>query len=252
MGTVYRAGRIALIGALTGASVAACGTAAPTASFQTKQVVALGGYGWATGAQALSSSVASAISEIQPVTTNIVGTSPWLGFPGPGALAAGLASPWPTFAGNIGTAGVMNGQMGYLLGLGPLGVPLAPPPLLVGAGITGLASPAGILGWGGLPFVGAWNNLAPGLGAAGFGAPIGPPVGGVPPIGDVPPYPGAGGVPAIGGAGMNGMPGGMGQMPVQNGHMPQSGQQQQMIQQQGMAPSGQGQMNPGSAAPQTM
>jgi hypothetical protein len=160
MGTVNRAGRLAFVSILVGASVAACGAPTPTSSFQTKQLVSLGGWGWGAGADVLSASVAAAVSEIQPVTTNIVGTSPWLGFPGPGSLASGLASPWPTFAGNIGTAAMLNGQMGYILGLDTLGVPLAST-ALVGLNAIGLSSPAGILGYGGMPFVGPWNNLPP-------------------------------------------------------------------------------------------
>jgi hypothetical protein len=181
MGTVNRVGRLALVSILAGAALAACGSPAPTSSFQTKQIVPLAGWGWAEGALALNASVAAAISEIQPVTTNIVGTSPWLGFPGPAAFAAGLASPWPTFAGNIGTASVLNAQMGYILGLGPLGVPLADASL-IGVNAYGLAAPAGLLGYAGLPFINPLPVGAP----VGAGMPIGagmPPVAGMPPAG---------------------------------------------------------------------
>jgi hypothetical protein len=203
MGKVNRAGRLALVSILAGAAVAACGAPAPTSSFQTKQIVGLGGWGWAAGADALSASVAASVSEIQPVTTNIVGTAPWLGFPGTGALASGLASPWPTFAGNIGTASILNGQMGYILGLGPLGVPAAGLSL-IGVNALGLASPAGILGYAGLPFVGP-----AGYGGAGYlGAP----------------YAGAGYPGMVGGIAAGMMPG------MQQGMMPGMAGQQQIVQ----------------------
>lgn len=229
MGTVNRAGRLALVSVLMGAAVAACGAPAPTGSFQTKQLVGLGGYGWAVGADALSAEVSAAISEIQPVTTNIVGTAPWLGFPGPGALAAGLASPWPTFAGNIGTASMMNAQMGYILGLGPLGVPVGAFNL-VGINALGLASPAGIFGYAGLPFVGPVGNVPPvtPTAAAIPGVPNGVVLGGP----AIPPGGMAGGMPGM-------MPGAAGMMPGMQaipGQMPIA--QQQAMAQQSMAQQG--------------
>jgi hypothetical protein len=190
MGTVNRVGRLALVSILAGATLAACGSPAPTSSFQTKQITSLAGFGWGAGGAWLDGTVAAAVSEIQPVTTNIVGTAPWLGFPGPAALASGLASPWPTFAGNIGTAAMLNAQMGYWLGLGPLGVPGCYGGL--GACTLGLASPAGILGYAGLPFVGPWSNLPPVYGGVpgalpGYGGPaaIAPPM--APPVAAQPP-----------------------------------------------------------------
>lgn len=181
MGTVNRVGRLALVSILAGATLAACGSPAPTSTFQTKQIAALGGWGWAAGAAALNAAVAADVSEIQPVTTNIVGTSPWLGFPGPAAMASGLASPWPTFAGNIGTSSMLNAQMGYLLGLGPLGV-AGCDGSLVAATTLGLASPAGILGYAGLPFITPGAGVPPvygGVPGVGYGM---PPIAGVPPM----------------------------------------------------------------------
>jgi len=223
MGTVNRAGRLALVSILAGASVAACGTAAPTSNFQTKQLVPLGGYGWAEAATALNSAVAATVSEVQPITTNIVGTSPWLGFPSPIALGAAPASPWPTFAGNIGTASVMNAQLGYIMGTGPLGI--APSAFsLVGGSILGLASLAGLVGYAGLPFVGPWGNL--GAGGYGIGA-------------------GYGGGAVVGSPMMGAMPGGVAQQPAQQQPaeqqqpaQQQAGQQQQPAQQQAAQPQG--------------
>lgn len=254
MGSVRQGGRIALVSVMVGGLVAACGTGAPTQnqSMSTKQVLPLAAYPLVAAPDAYTGALAAASSMLSPWSTNIVGTSPWLGFPTP-ALAAGIL-PFPTFAPNIGAAAILNGQTGYLLGEGP--IIGGPGPFGLGGGLLGTGFAGGLLGapgWGGLYGPGAVVSTV--MGFPWLAGPIGPgplaggAIGAASAIAGV----AAGGLagPALPSVGMGvglemGMPQGMVApqgMGMQNGQMmpPQQVQpaQGQMMPQQGQPPQGQ-------------